>query len=122
MTNHSTANDGTISGSIRNCCVTLATKYPNAQIVFFTPLNSNSSGSVDTKWSRQGASKNNLDDISDLIKYWCDFYGFKVIDFLTESPINSVNIVSLFPDKLHPSKEAHAMIGHYLAGVLPVRN
>lgn len=119
---NSTANDGTISGAIRNCCITLATKYPNAQIVFFTPLNSNSSGSVDTKWSRQGASKNNLDDISGLIKYWCDFYGFKVIDFLTESPINSINIVSLFPDKLHPSKEAHAMIGHYLAGVLPVRN
>ena len=119
---NSTANDGTISGAIRNCCITLATKYPNAQIVFFTPLNSNSSGSIDTKWSRQGASRNNLDDIADLIKYWCDFYGFKVIDFLSESPINSINIVPLFPDRLHPSLEAHSMIGHYLAGVLPIRN
>ena len=119
---NSTANDGTISGAIRNCCVSLATNYSNAQIVFFTPLNSNSSGTIDTGWSRRGASRNNLDDIAALIKHWCGFYGIKVLDFLTESPINSYNIVDLFPDRLHPSKEAHVMIGHYLAGVLPVRN
>lgn len=118
----SAADDGTISGAIRNCCVTLATKYPMAQVVFYTPLNASSSGTIDTKWSRQGASKNNLDDIADLIKHWCNFYGFKVIDLLTESPVNSINITTMLPDGLHPSKTAHSIIGHYIAGVLPIRN
>ena len=119
---NSTALDGTISGAIRNCCEVLGQKYPNAQIIFMTPINANDKGTFDTGWSKRGGGGTTLDALCSIIKYWCNKYGYTVIDMTHNCPINDYNIVPLFPDRLHPSKEAHVMIGKYLAGVLPHRN
>lgn len=115
---NSTANDGTISGSIRNCCEVLGAKYPNAHIIFLTPLNSWATGSAETGWCKR-SGPTHLDDIATMVKYWATRYGFPVIDMLNESPVNDFNIQTMILDKLHPTMEAHYMIGHYLAGVLP---
>jgi lysophospholipase L1-like esterase len=115
---NSTANDGTISGAIRNCCEVLGASYPNAHIVFMTPINAWSTGTLSTGWCKRSGTTH-LSDIADMIKYWCGLYGFPVIDMLNESPINDFNIKTHILDKLHPTMEAHYMLGHYLAGVLP---
>lgn len=117
---NSEASDGTISGSIRNCCEVLGTNYPNAQIVFMTPLNGWATGSASTGWCKR-SGPTHLADIADMVKYWANHYGFKVIDMLNSSPVNDFNIQSLILDELHPTMEAHYMIGHYLAGELPYR-
>ena len=119
---NSTALDGTWSGAVRNACEVLGAKYPNAQIVFLSPINANNHGSQATIWSRKATAQNNLDAQREILKHWCDVYNYKFIDMTVECPINAFNIVSLFPDKLHPSKTAHKMIGRWLAGALPFRN
>lgn len=117
---NSTSNDGTISGAIRNCCETLGDKYKSAQIIFLTPVNSWATGTLNTGWCKRSGTTQ-LSDIADMVKYWADLYGFAVIDMLNTCPINDFNIESLMRDELHPTMEAHYMLGHYLAGALPYR-
>lgn len=118
--NSSVSNDGTISGAIKNCCEVLGNKYKNAQIIFFTPINGTSTGTIDTGWCKRSGTTH-LSDIADTIKYWANLYGFCVVDLLNESPVNDFNIESMILDALHPTMEAHCMIGHYLAGALPYK-
>lgn len=113
--------DGTISGAIRYCIETLCYKYPSAQVILITPINARNKGSISTGWSKRTAG-NNLDDMADIIKYWCNYYSVKCIDALNECPINVYNIEELMPDGLHPSAEAHVMIARWLAGALPRRD
>ena len=120
--NHdSAANDGSVSGSIRNACEVLGTKYPNAQIVLLTPLNAINSSTAATQWRRKYTvgGRHSLEEIAELIMYWGDYYGFPVVDMLRNSPINVRNIESMILDGLHPTKKAHEMVAHYLASVLP---
>ena len=118
----STPGDGTISGAIRYAIETLATRYPSAQIILMTPINSSTKGDITTGWSKRVTHGNNLDDMAQIIKYWCHFYSIKCLDALNECPINVYNLPELFPDGLHPSKDAHVMIAQWLAGALPRRD
>ena len=117
---NSTANDGTISGAIRNCCEVLGENYPNAHIIFMTPINAYATGSVSTGWCKRSGTTH-LEDIAEMIKYWAGLYGFPVIDMLNTCPINDFNIQTMILDELHPTMEAHCMLGKYLAGALPYK-
>lgn len=118
---NSVSNDGSISGAIKNACEVLGAKYPNAQIVLLTPLNAIQSSTAATQWRRKYTvnGRHSLEEISDLIMYWGDYFGYPVVDMLRNSPVNVRNIESMLLDGLHPTKKAHEMIAHYLAGALP---
>lgn len=117
---NSTANNGTISGAIRNCCEVLGAAYPNAHIIFMTPINATATGSANTGWCKR-SGPTHLEDIAGMIKYWAGLYGFPVIDMLNECPINDFNIQTMILDQLHPTMEAHYMVGKYLAGAMPYK-
>ena len=117
---NSESNDGTISGAIKNCCEVLGTKYPNAHIFFMTPINKCTIGSASTGWAKN-AGTTHLLDIASMIKYWANKFGFPVVDMLNESPVNDFNIKTMLLDNLHPTMEAHYMLGKYLAGALPYK-
>ena len=111
--------DGTISGNIRKAIVYLCNKYPEKIIAFIAPLNSCEYGNANTGWDRTSAPIG-LNNITNMIKYWCEFYGVYFINSTIESPINGLNIETLLPDKVHPSLNCHKLLGEYLATQLPI--
>lgn len=116
---NSLPHDGTISGSVRNCCEVLGSTYGDSHIIFMTPLNATRTGSLDTGWCKR-SGPTHLEDIANIIKYWANRFGFPVIDMLSDSPVNDFNIQGIMLDQEHPTMEAHCMIGKYLAAKLPI--
>lgn len=102
---NSEENDGTISGAIRYTLKYLGNNYPNAKIVVISPLNSTLHGNANTSWSRYTSLNNakTLQDVSDMVKYWCNKYGITFIDVLTQGFINNYNIENLEGDGIHPT-------------------
>lgn len=115
---NSTSNDGSISGAIRYCIETLCSKYKDAQVIMITPLNASDHGNRASGYSKRWPNLNNLDSISELIKYWSEWYAVKCIDALNECPINVYNIQDMMLDGVHPTIAAHRKIGKWLAAEL----
>ena len=116
-TTDSTEKDGTISGNIRYGLRWLAENYQNAKIFAISPINSTSHGNVSNGWSR-GARLNNphtLQEVADMIEYWCDYYGITYINELSNGFINNYNAENYLKDKIHPTKKGHDMLAFELS-------
>lgn len=109
-------NDGTISGAIRYALHYLSANYYNAKIIVISPLNSTKHGSVSTAWSRHLSLTNpkTLQDVSDMVAYWCNYFGIEFIDELTQGFINTYNAENWLGDELHPTDEGQWMLANEL--------
>lgn len=116
-TTSSAENDGTISGAIRYGLRYLCENYPNAKIIAISPLNSMNHGSAATGWSRNTrlTLPGTLQDICDMIAYWCDVYGVTYINEISESFLNNYNMPEYLGDNLHPTDEGQWMLARELA-------
>ena len=112
-----TEKDGTISGNVRYGLRWIGENYPNARIVVISPMNSTMHGNAGTAWSRKAYLLNahTLDDVAAIIKYWCNFFGVRYIDELTEGFINTNNIQNYLLDYIHPSDEGQWMLAQDVA-------
>lgn len=113
----SSENDGTISGAIRSGLHTICTQYPGAKIFAISPLNSSYYGNVDNGWARNVRlnAPGSLQDVSDMIAYWADYFGVEYINELSESYITRYNINNFLLDHLHPSDEGQWMLARDIA-------
>jgi len=113
----SAENDGTISGAIRYVLRYLSEEYYNAKIIVISPLNSTARGTEATAWSRETyrANPGTLQDVADMIKYWCDKYGIMFIDELSQGFINSGNAENWLKDTIHPTDAGQWMLAHEIA-------
>ena len=104
----------TINGTIRYCLKTLVNKAPNARIVVQLPMNGwRYGGTMETNWGLGYAldHSDTLEDVSNDIKYWCDYYGIEYIDLThNNSIVNRLNIKTTLIDGSHPSKIAHQQL------------
>ena len=108
-----------IETDVASTITTLATRYPNARIVFITPFNTCNVGSASSQWAyNHTRSGRTLKDIADKIKEVCDSYGIECIYATNGFIFNSVNIQTLELDGVHPSFYGHTLIAkgmaHYL--------
>lgn len=116
----STVKDGTISGNCRYVIEQLCTKYPNASIVFITPmnnvLNENTTSATRYALDYENGSAGTLMDVYNIIKYWCDYYLIKCINLTTECGcVNLLNVESAFPDGVHPTPTIHKQLAREMA-------
>jgi lysophospholipase L1-like esterase len=109
--------DGTISGNIRYGIRWISENYPNARVVVISPMNSTMHGNADTAWSRKAwlLNAHTLDDVASIIKYWCNFFGVRYVDELTEGYINTYNISNYLFDHIHPSDDGQWMLAQDIA-------
>ncbi len=114
---NATEKDGTISGNIRYGIRWIGENYPNARIVIISPMNSTMHGNAGTAWSRKTWLQNahTLDDVASIIQYWCNFYGVRYVDELTEGYINTYNISNYLLDYIHPSDDGQWMLAQDVA-------
>ena len=114
---NATEKDGTISGNIRYGLRWIGENYPNARVVVISPMNSTMHGNADTAWSRKTLLLNahTLDDVASIIKYWCNFFGVRYVDELTEGYINTYNISNYLLDYIHPSDDGQWMLAQDVA-------
>ena len=56
-----------------------------------------------------------LEDYYQAMKAVCAHYGVQFVDMLHDSPVNRLNRADALPDGVHPSPEAHRLIGLQLA-------
>lgn len=114
---NSTEKDGTISGNVRYGLHWICENYPNAKVVVISPLNSTDHGSISTAWSRNLRLNNphTLQDVSNIIKYWCDVYCVKYINELSEGFINVYNAETILKDEMHPTDEGQWLLAYDLA-------
>lgn len=78
-------NKNTFIGAMQIVCEGLMHKYPNAKIMWITPLKRYQSGLYGRKANAIGKT---LEDYSNAIKDICEYYGLEVIDVNSESGIN----------------------------------
>lgn len=114
---NATEKDGTISGNIRYGIRWISENYPNARVVVISPMNSTMHGNADTAWSRKAwlLNAHTLDDVASIIKYWCNFFGVRYVDELTEGYINTYNISNYLLDYIHPSDDGQWMLAQDVA-------
>lgn len=119
---NSTAWDNTVSGNIKGCIESLQAKTTNP-IVLITPLNSWNKGTVETHYSRKhknnGTAEYTLDDLTEIIEYWADFYGLNVINLTKAATINQTNMLTYLADKVHPTEEGHILLARELNAKIP---
>lgn len=116
-TTASAENDGTISGAIRYGLRYLCENYPNAKIVAISPLNSMNHGTASTGWSRNTrlTLPGSLQDVCDMIAYWCNIYNVTYINEISESFLNNYNMPTYLKDNLHPTDEGQWMLARELS-------
>lgn len=116
-TTSSAENDGTISGAIRYGLRYLCENYPNAKIIAISPLNSMNHGTAATGWSRNTrlTLPGSLQDVCDMIAYWCNVYNVTYINEISESFLNNYNMSSFLGDNLHPTDEGQWMLARELS-------
>lgn len=104
---------------MRYCLETIQRRNPNMKIIVIGPVNCRvGTGNTDENNYAIGYKFNEktLDDFCNALKTVCEYYGIEYVDMLHTGVINRLNIVELLPDKVHPSLEAHVLIGKELAG------
>lgn len=108
-----------VYANIRYCLETIQRRNPNMKIIVISPVNcrigvgSSEEGNYGIGFQFNGKT---LDDFSNAIKECCEYYCIEYVDMLHRGPINRLNAVELLPDKVHPSMEAHILMGYELAG------
>lgn len=111
-----------VCANIRYCIETILQRNPNIKLIVISPVNcrmdtSSNPSTADNNWGiGYSFNEKTLKDFYDAIKNICDYYGIEFVDMLYTSVINRVNAETLLPDKVHPSLEAHKLMGKELAG------
>lgn len=91
----------TLCGSLNYICDNIKNKFPNADIVFATPI----------QRADENTNNGKLKDVADTIKRICEEkYGFKVIDLYNVSGITSFNATQYLEDGIHPNSEGHQLL------------
>ncbi|MBQ4136869.1 MAG: Ig-like domain-containing protein [Clostridia bacterium] len=95
----------TFEGGLRNLIEILIKRYPEKQIVFFTPI----------KCLRTCSNTLPLTDYVDRVLSVCAEYGIPAIDIYNSPETDFTDTPELFYDgDLHPNDEAEGMLGEYM--------
>ncbi len=111
----------TFYGAVRVLAVNLIRKYPNAQIVFITPLHRwNEEGGLGT-WKPDGVKQHFLSAYAKAIKDVCELYSIPVLDMFGSGslPLQITECSKKYStDGVHPNDEGHEIIANKLGKFL----
>ena len=111
----------TFYGAVHFLCEDLKNKYPNAKIVFLTPMHRwNECGGLGT-WKPEGVVQHPLCDYVEAIKEACAMHEIPVLDLFNDEdlPINDNDFRrECAPDGLHPNDAGHEIIARKLQAFL----
>ena len=111
-----------VYANIRYCIETIMQRNPNLKLIVISPVNSRRGVSSNPQTAEHNwgigyeFNGKTLADFYNAIKEVCEYYGIEFVDMLYTSVINRLNIETLLPDEVHPSLEAHILMGKELAG------
>ena len=107
-----------VYANIRYCLETIQNRNPNMKIIVISPVNCRAgNATAESNWGiGYEFNGHTLEDFFEAIKECCEYYSIEFVDMLHQGPINRLNALTLLPDKVHPSLEAHIMMGRDLAG------
>lgn len=94
-------------GGLKKLCSGLKESYPDANIVFLTPLPGEFGGMHNSSNNETGSS---MWDYVDAMQKVCAKYDIPVIDLYHNFNINADNYDSYTSDGLHPNEEGHSLI------------
>ena len=101
----------TFTGAVNSLIKKLQRDFPNAKIIFMTPLHRKGEGEIPSLASKF------LSDYACAIKEICSGYGIPVIDLFGINPINPYDEL-LMPDGLHPSDLGHEVLAKVVGEAL----
>jgi lysophospholipase L1-like esterase len=114
-----------VVGNMRYAIEKIMSVNPNAKIIVFSPINcawelSSNPSTADNNWAigYTGYGTYTLEDVSEVLKSVCDYYGVEYIDLLHTSVVNRLNIMSLLLDKVHPTQIAHQQLAREISRFL----
>ena len=96
----------TFYGALKNLCENLSDLYPQAEIVFATPIYRNDYNGI------------KLSNYCQAIKDVCNEYNIKCLDLYNESGITADNKDKYLRDGVHPTPEGYAMLAENIARLL----
>lgn len=106
--------------NMRYCIKKILADNPLCKIYVITPMNYRDLGNYSTNYSinytGEYCSGGSLANIYNLMEEVCTYHGVAMIDMTYSSIVNRENIKTLLPDYIHPSAEAHRVMGMELAG------
>lgn len=109
----------TIETGVVKVITALATKFPMARIIFFTPFNTWRYGDANTTYGYNGEhGSKTLKQIETRIDSICDTYGVECVKSSNKFIFNTINMPSLELDKTHPTNEAHKLIAEKMLTIL----
>ena len=94
-------------GGLKKLCSGLKESYPDANIVFLTPLPGEFGGMHNSSNNETGSS---MWDYVDAMQKVCAKYNIPVIDLYHNFSINADNYDSYTSDGLHPNEDGHSLI------------
>jgi len=98
-------------GALKKLCSGLKESYPNANIVFMTPLPGEFEGHHNSSNNETGSS---MWDYVDAMQKVCADYGIPVIDMYHNFEITANNYEDYTADGLHPNEKGHDVIAKAL--------
>ncbi|MDD3204557.1 MAG: GDSL-type esterase/lipase family protein [Lachnospiraceae bacterium] len=101
---------GTFYGGLNVLMYGLKTKYPNAQLVFLTPLKR----TFLLSWNQTNGVNATLQNYRDAILAMGNAYGIKVIDLFPAKELDFTNRPEYMPDGLHLSDMGHQVLAEYI--------
>lgn len=125
-----TTSADTMVANLKYSLLKIATENPKAKVIVFSPINSaweisSNPSTAENNWaigydgySHGQATTITLDDVSNIIKDVCEYYGVEYVDLLHRSVVNRINIKDLLLDNVHPSEVAHKTLGREIARFL----
>lgn len=103
---NTSADTTTFYGALKNLCENLNSLYPQAEIVFATPI------------YRDDYNGMKLSNYCQAIKDVCNEYNIKCIDLYNESGITADNNDIYLRDGIHPTPEGYALLAENIAKLL----
>ena len=107
----------TVIGAMQYVIEKIMTSNPECKIVGILPINSCDYGDFEHYWGLGTPNANNVtleQFVQALIDVY-EYYGIEYIDLAHSSVVNRLNIQSLLIDGVHPSVNAHRLLGLELA-------
>ena len=104
----------TFYGAVHSLINKLSNKYPEARLVFMTPLHRDNE---DAPFNSHGVRVHPLKDYVNAIREVCEFYSVPVLDLYKDSgmqPAIAVHRSLYMPDGLHPSDKGAVRIAEML--------
>lgn len=104
-------NKETFYGALNILCSGLKSSYPNAKIIFMTPLPGCFCGKYNSGNNDAGAS---IYDYVNATKSVCSKHGFYVLNTFSDTVITNNNYEDYTVDGLHPNENGHQILGDAL--------